>query len=89
MLESERLRMGIEALTQAYDHVVIDAGPVPDMQVARMAQLTSTAVLVASVLPEESATAKDRLVAGGVSDVKVLTCPPLPFGSDAQLAAAA
>ncbi len=89
MLESERLRMGIEALTQAYDHVVIDAGPVPDMQVARMAQLTSTAVLVATALPEESATAKDRLVAGGVSDVKVLTCPPLPFGSDAQMAAAA
>src|SRR6266542_4384230 len=89
MLDSERLRMGIEALTQAYDLVVFDAGPVPDMQVARMAQLASTAVLVATALPEESATAKDRLVAGGVSDVKVLTCPPLPFGSDAQLAAAA
>src|SRR6266516_787920 len=88
ILESERLRMGIEALTKAYDHVVIDAGPVPDMQVARMAQLASTAVLVASALPEASATANARPLAGGVSDVKVLTCPPLPFGSDAQLAAA-
>lgn len=36
--------MGIGALTQDYDHVVIDAGPVPDMQVAPMAELASSAV---------------------------------------------
>jgi polysaccharide biosynthesis transport protein len=89
ILDSERLRMGIEALTQAYDHVVIDAGTVPDMQVARMAKLASTAVLVATALPEDiTAAAKDRLVAGGVSDVTVLTGLPLQSGSDAQPAAA-
>ena len=89
ILDSERLRMGIEVLTQAYDHVVIDAGPVPDMQVARMAELASTAVLVATAVPEDvTATAKARLVAGGVSDVTVLTGPPLQSGSDAHPAAA-
>ena len=89
ILDSERLRMGIEVLTQAYDHVVIDAGPVPDMQVARMAELASTAVLVATAVPEDvTAAAKARLVAGGVSDVTVLTGPPLQSGSDAHPAAA-
>ena len=89
ILDSERLRMGIEALTQAYDHVVIDAGAVPDMQVARMAELASTAVLVATALPEDiTAAAKDRLAAGGVSDVIVLTGLPLQSGFDAQPAAA-
>jgi polysaccharide biosynthesis transport protein len=89
ILDSERLRMSIEALTQAYDHVVIDAGPVPDMQVARMAELASTAVLVATALPEDiTAAAKDRLVTGGVSDVTVLTGLPLQSGSDAQPVAA-
>jgi len=90
ILASERLRTGIEALTQAYDHVVIDAGPVPDMQVARMAELASSAVLIATIAlpPEITAAAKDRLVAGGVSDVTVLTGAPLQSGSDAQPAAA-
>jgi polysaccharide biosynthesis transport protein len=82
ILASERLRMGIEALTQAYDHVVIVAGSVPDMQIARMAQLASSAILVATALPAETAAAaKERLVAGGVADVTVLTGPPLQFGS--------
>ncbi len=89
ILNSERLRMSIEVLTQAYDHVVIDAGPVPDMQVARMAELASTAVLVATAVPEHvTAAAKARLVAGGVSDVTVLAGPPLQSGSDAHPAAA-
>src|SRR6266702_2868161 len=89
ILNSERLRMSIEVLTQAYDHVVIDAGPVPDMQVARIAELASTAVLVATAVPEHvTAAAKARLVAGGVSDVTVLTGPPLQSGSDAHPAAA-
>ncbi len=79
ILASERLRMGIEALTQAYDYVVIDAGPVPDMQVAPMAELASSAVLVATIaLPEEIAAAKSRLMAD----------PPLRSGSEAQPAAA-
>jgi tyrosine-protein kinase Etk/Wzc len=87
ILDSERLRMGIEALTQAYDRVVIDAGAVPDMQVAQMARLASSAVLIASVGPETATAAKDRLVAGGVSDVTVLA-DPLQFGADLQPAAA-
>jgi polysaccharide biosynthesis transport protein len=87
ILDSERLRMGIEALTQAYDHVVIDAGAVPDMQVAQMARLASSAVLIASVGRETATAAKDCLVAGGVSDVTVLV-DPLQFGADLQPAAA-
>ena len=89
ILNSERLRMGIEALTQAYDHVVIDAGAVPEMQIERMAQLASTAVLVTVALPDEvAAAAKDRLVAGGISDVIVLAGPIMQSRSDIQPAAA-
>jgi hypothetical protein len=66
---------------------VIDAGAVPDMQVAQMARLASTAVLIASVGPETATAAKDRLVAGGVSAVTVLA-DPLQFGADLQPAAA-
>jgi polysaccharide biosynthesis transport protein len=87
ILDSERLRMGIEALTQAYDHVVIDAGAVPDMQVAQMARLASSAVLIASAGSETATAAKNRPVAGGVCDVTVLA-DPLQFGADLQPAAA-
>jgi succinoglycan biosynthesis transport protein ExoP len=89
ILASERLRTAIEALAQAYDHVVIDAGPAPDLQVARMAELASTAILVAPGVPEEiAAAAKDRLVAAGISDVTILIDPAVQSGSDAQPAAA-
>jgi polysaccharide biosynthesis transport protein len=89
ILASERLRTAIEALAQAYDHVVIDAGPAPDLQVARMAELASTAILVAPGVPEEiAAAAKDRLVAAGISDVTILIDPAVQSGSDTQPAAA-
>ena len=84
ILGSERLRMGIEALTQAYDYVVIDAGPVPDMQLAPLRELASSAVLIAAALPGAiAAAAKERLVAAGIADVSVLTALQCGFGAQA------
>jgi hypothetical protein len=60
----------------------------PRMAIERMAELASTAVMVAGAFPEEIAAAKDQLLAGGVSDVTVLNGPPLQSGSSAQPAAA-
>jgi hypothetical protein len=54
-----------------------------------MAQLASTAILVAPAVPEEiAAAAKDRLVAAGISDVTMLIDPAVQSGSDTQPAAA-
>jgi len=59
------------------------------MDIARLAELASTAVLVAAELPEEIATAaKDRLMAGGMSDVIVLAGRPLGAAIETQPAAA-
>jgi succinoglycan biosynthesis transport protein ExoP len=86
ILGSERLHIGIEALTQAYDYVVIDAGPAPDMQLAPLRELASSAVLIAAALPDAiAAAAKERLVAAGIADVSVLTA--LQCGCGAQAAA--
>ena len=87
ILNSDRLRMGIEALTQAYDHVVIDAGAVADMQIAAMAELATTAVLIAPALPETiGVAAKDRLTGGGIRHV--IVAPAAWAVSQAQPAAA-
>ena len=45
---SERLRIGIEALSRAYDHLVIDAGALPNAPADRIARLAPCGVLVAS-----------------------------------------
>ena len=72
ILASERLRMGIDALAQAYDHVVINAGAVPDMDIERVAELAPNAVLVATGSTAEVAAARERLAAGGVTEITVL-----------------
>ena len=45
---SERLSIGIEALSRAYDHVIIDAGALPNVPADRIARLAPCGVLVAS-----------------------------------------
>jgi Mrp family chromosome partitioning ATPase len=77
ILSSRRLAITIEALARSYDHVVLDAGALPDVQPARFAQLASRAVLVVDV-PDRSATEKARkaLTAAGFASVSVLACTP-------------
>jgi uncharacterized protein involved in exopolysaccharide biosynthesis len=70
---SPMLATVIQALMQAYDHVVIDAGSVPDVAVEYFAPFASRAVLVA-VDPAAAATraARDRLMAAGYGEVTLL-----------------
>lgn len=70
ILASPRLSMTLEAFARTYDHVVIDAGAVPEVDVVPVARFASRAVLVAADLSEpETVAARDRLIAAGFSDV--------------------
>jgi uncharacterized protein involved in exopolysaccharide biosynthesis/Mrp family chromosome partitioning ATPase len=71
ILTSERLRIAIEALSRTYDHVVIDAGAMA-ATLESIAGMASRAVLVTTGMAEEAAaSASERLVAAGFTDVTV------------------
>jgi polysaccharide biosynthesis transport protein len=72
----------VEALVRNYDHVLIDAGSVPDVAVENFAALTPRAVLVAAD-PAAVGTraARDRMMAVGFGEVTLV-------GGRAQAAAA-
>jgi len=80
VMTSERLAIGMNALSRTYDHVVIDAGALPQIPLERFARLAPHAVLVAPGLPETATNAaRDRLVAAGFADVTTFSdVPPLP-----------
>jgi succinoglycan biosynthesis transport protein ExoP len=91
ILASERLQIGLAALGQAYDHVVIDAGAVSAMAVEPIVRIARRAVLVATGTAQDVVgAAGDRLIAAGFIDVTVFTDrPPQPnsYHSGAQAAA--
>jgi Mrp family chromosome partitioning ATPase len=91
VMTSERLAVGINALAQTYDHVVIDAGALPQIPLERFAKLAPRAVLVAPGLtPDAASAARDRLVAAGFTDVTTfLDVPPLPDSTASGLSTAA
>jgi succinoglycan biosynthesis transport protein ExoP len=69
---SQRLSIGMQALSRAYDHVIVDAGALPGIQAERIAQLAPCAVLVAGDLgADEAEAARARLSAAGFSDIAV------------------
>ncbi|MFL6934767.1 MAG: GNVR domain-containing protein, partial [Xanthobacteraceae bacterium] len=80
ILRSERLNIGINALARTYEHVVIDAGALPDVALERFARFAPHAVLVAPGLSDEAVQgARDRLIAAGFNDVTLFTdTPPRP-----------
>jgi len=85
ILASPRLAMTLEALVRAYDHVVIDAGAVPEVPVESFARLAPRAVLVATDLSHPATlAARDRLMAAGFIDVTVFL--GAPRGPDAVAA---
>jgi polysaccharide biosynthesis transport protein len=91
IVQSPRLVITVEALARSYDHVVINAGTLPDMPLEAIAALAPQAVLVADALDEQiSASAREHLVAAGFSAVNVLQgwhSAPGPDGSTARAAA--
>jgi uncharacterized protein involved in exopolysaccharide biosynthesis/Mrp family chromosome partitioning ATPase len=70
---SPLLPTAIEALSQSYDHVVIDIGAVQEVAAEYLAPLSGRAVLVApDATGAASRAARDRLTAAGFADVSVL-----------------
>jgi polysaccharide biosynthesis transport protein len=77
ILSSLRLSITLEALARSYDHVVVDAGALRDATLDRFAQLAPRAVLIADGLDDPAtASARDRLIAAGFVDVRVLASGP-------------
>src|SRR6266705_6058540 len=73
MVQSPRLVITVEALARSYDHVVINAGTLPDMPLEAIAALARQAVLVADARDDPiSAAAQEHLLAAGFSAVNVL-----------------
>jgi len=89
LISSPRLAVTLEALARSYDHVVINAGALPDVPAEAIAELAPQAVLIADALDDPStAAAQARLVAAGCSTVSVLpSVPPAPDGTSARAAA--
>ena len=74
---SERLVMAIDALMNAYDHIVIDAGAVADAPVERIARLAPCGLLVAGKVSEADANeTRERLLKAGFGDIAVFTGTP-------------
>ncbi len=70
ILTSARLAMTLDALAQAYDHLVIDAGAMPDTMLQTIAQYAPRAMLVVPDPGAESAMAeRQTLMAAGFTDV--------------------
>jgi exopolysaccharide transport family protein len=88
--QSPQLVITVEALARSYDHVVINAGTLPDMPLEAIAALASQAVLVADA-PDDpiSAAAQEHLLAGGFSTVSVLQGWSLAAAADGSARAAA
>jgi uncharacterized protein involved in exopolysaccharide biosynthesis/Mrp family chromosome partitioning ATPase len=87
ILGSQRVGATLDALARAYDHVVVDAGALPDLPAERFARLAPRAVLVAvDGGNPATAAARDRLLAAGFTEVAVLLGQPR--GPEAAVAAA-
>ncbi len=62
-----------DALARSYDHVVVDAGDATGPEVERVAEIAPHAVLVADSLANAAtAAARERLLAAGFADVRIL-----------------
>jgi tyrosine-protein kinase Etk/Wzc len=72
--KSERIATGLEALTRAYDHVIIDGGAVQSILSERIARLAPCAVLVAGGVEASKVNAvREHLAQAGFSDIAVFT----------------
>lgn len=70
VLASPRVRITLEALARAYDHLVIDGGAMAETSVAFFAGIAPRAVLVTKeISAPETQEAREQLVAAGFADV--------------------
>lgn len=73
LLQFPRLGLAIDALTRAYDHVVLDAGTATDLPTTLIAQ-NAHAVIIPdpAITPAARAAMHDQLIEAGFSDVTIL-----------------
>jgi hypothetical protein len=77
ILVSQRLAATIDTLARAYDHVVVDAGALPEAAIERLARLAPRAVLVATNVDNPAtASAREKLIAAGFVEVAMLLGQP-------------
>lgn len=73
VLSSPRLAMTLDALSRSYNHMVIDAGAMPDVKTITFRRLAPRVVLVAEHLSHPATQAASmRLIASGFKDVILL-----------------
>jgi succinoglycan biosynthesis transport protein ExoP len=90
IIASERLAITLEALARSYDHLVIDAGALPEIAAERFAQFAPRAVLVASVIDDLAAIeARELLLRAGFGEVSVLASGPVERAAEPGRAQAA
>jgi hypothetical protein len=77
IIASQRLAITLEALARSYDHLVIDAGALPEIDAERFAQFAPNAVLIAGEIDDLAAIeARERLLRAGFTDVSALASGP-------------
>ncbi len=75
------------ALARSYDHVVIDAGEAAGPEIDRISEVAPNAVLVTDTLSNAATTsARERLLASGFADVRILVAA---YGTHGETAVAA
>ncbi len=87
LLAAPGIVMNFNALARSYDHVVVDAGEAAGLEIERVSEIAPHAVLVTDKLANTATSlARDRLLASGFSDVKILVGA---YGTPGETAAAA
>jgi uncharacterized protein involved in exopolysaccharide biosynthesis len=90
IIASQRLAITLEALARSYDHLVIDAGALGDIDAERFAQFAPRAVLVAGVLDDlGTIEARERMLRAGFAEVSVVASGPSVQAAEAGRAQAA
>jgi Mrp family chromosome partitioning ATPase len=90
IIASQRLAITLEALARSYDHMVIDAGALPDIAAERFAAFAPRAVLVASVVDDlATIEAREQLLRSGFSEVSMLASGPVEAAAEPGRAQAA
>jgi Mrp family chromosome partitioning ATPase len=90
VIASQHLSIALEALARSYDHLVIDAGALPEIAAERLAEFAPRAVLIASG-SDDLATieARERLLRAGFAAVSVLISAPTERAAEPGRAQAA
>jgi uncharacterized protein involved in exopolysaccharide biosynthesis/Mrp family chromosome partitioning ATPase len=90
IIASPRLAITLEALARSYDHLVIDAGALPQLDAERFAKFAPRVVLIAHQIEDVAAIeARERLLRAGFIEVGTLASGPAVQPAEAGRAQAA